>query len=176
MPPRRPPIILDIEASGFGSDSYPIEIGVALDDGQKYCSLVMPRSDWTHWDPRAEAVHGISRATLLAHGRPVVEVAGRLNELLRGRTAYSDGWVVDQPWLRRLFTSASIACEFTLSSLEMILSEHQMAAWAQTKQALLSECHEPRHRASTDARVVQETFQRTRALPASEHPVTTRVA
>ena len=29
-----PPAIIDIEASGFGPDGYPIEIGVALSSGQ----------------------------------------------------------------------------------------------------------------------------------------------
>ena len=90
------------------------------------------------------------------------EVAGKLNELLRGRTAYSDGWVVDRPWLDRLYAAASMRCEFTFSPLEMILSETQMGAWADTKRVLLSESHDPRHRASYDALVVQETFERTR--------------
>ena len=35
------PDIIDIEASGFGPDSYPIEIGVALSSGEKYCSLIL---------------------------------------------------------------------------------------------------------------------------------------
>jgi hypothetical protein len=163
MPPRRPPIILDIEASGFGPVSYPIEIGVILDDGRKYCSLVQPRSDWTHWDPHAEAMHGISRDTLLAHGRPAIEVAGTLNELLRGRTAYTDGWVVDRPWLDRLYEAAAIHCEFTLSALEMILSEEQMLHWSAVKQRLLDDQRAQRHRASYDAAVIQQTFERTRA-------------
>ena len=34
------PLIIDVEASGFGPTSYPIEIGLALDDGHKYCILV----------------------------------------------------------------------------------------------------------------------------------------
>ena len=158
----RPPIILDIEASGFGPDSYPIEIGVVLDDGRKYCSLVRPRSDWTHWDPSAEALHGITRRTLSGHGRPAVEVAGALNGLLKGRTAYSDGWVVDKPWLDRLFEAAAMRCEFTLSSLEMILDEQQMAIWTDTKHVVLAEQRSPRHRASFDAQIVQQTFERTR--------------
>ncbi len=166
MPPRLPPIIIDIEASGFGSGSYPIEIGVVMDDGRKYCSLIQPKDDWTHWDPTAETVHGISRETLRAHGRPVFEVAGKLNEMLRGRTAYSDGWVVDRPWLDRLYAAASMRCEFTFSSLEMILSEQQMAAWADAKRVLLEENRDPRHRASYDALMVQETFERTRAMGA----------
>jgi len=164
MPAHRTPIILDIEASGFGSHSYPIEVGVAMDDGRKFCALVRPKPEWTHWDARAEAVHGVSRDTLVSHGRPPQEVAGALNELLRGRTAYSDGWVVDQPWLERLFDGAAIRREFRLSSLEMILSEDQMIVWTETKQAVLDERHQQRHRASYDAFVVQETFQRTLEL------------
>jgi hypothetical protein len=30
---QRTPIIIDVEASGFGGHSYPIEVGVALDVG-----------------------------------------------------------------------------------------------------------------------------------------------
>jgi len=44
----------------------------------------------------------------------------------------------------------------------MILSEGQMEAWSDTKRVLLSESQERRHRASYDALVVQETFERTR--------------
>ncbi len=55
------PIILDIEASGFGRSGYPIEIGYALPDGQTWCSLIRPEPEWTHWDPSAEAVHHISQ-------------------------------------------------------------------------------------------------------------------
>ena len=55
-------------------------------------------------------------------------------------------------------------CEFTFSPLEMILSEGQMEAWSDTKRLLLSESQERRHRASYDALVVQETFERTRGL------------
>ena len=82
--------------------------------------------------------------------------------MLKGRTAYSDGWVVDRPWLDRLFEAAAMRCEFTLSSLEMILDEQQMAVWADTKHVVLAEQHAPRHRASFDAQIVQQTFERTR--------------
>lgn len=36
------PIIIDAEASGFGTDSYPIEVGVALGDASRHCYLVSP--------------------------------------------------------------------------------------------------------------------------------------
>ena len=40
--------IIDLEASGFGSSSYPIEVGIVLPNGQTYCSLIVPEPDWRH--------------------------------------------------------------------------------------------------------------------------------
>ena len=78
------PIIIDIEASGFGSMSYPIEVGIALDDDTKYCSLILPASDWEHWDSDAEKVHRIARDILETYGNPIQQVAAHLNRLLEG--------------------------------------------------------------------------------------------
>ena len=89
------PIIIDVEASGFGQGSYPIEIGIALADGSRHCFLVAPARSWKHWDTEAEKVHGISRELLSSHGRPIQDIAWRLNELLRTRTVYSDAWSFD---------------------------------------------------------------------------------
>ena len=36
------PIIIDIEASGFGRGSYPIEVGLVLPDGTPHCFLIAP--------------------------------------------------------------------------------------------------------------------------------------
>lgn len=157
-----PPAIIDVEASGFGSASYPIEVGAVLHDGSKYCALIMPRPEWTHWDEGAEKVHRISRDILETHGKPIEEVAAHLNDLLRNQTAYSDGWVVDKTWLDRLFYAARMRCEFSFSSLEMILSEPQMAIWHDTKDRVLAELGQRRHRASFDALVIQQTWERTR--------------
>jgi hypothetical protein len=92
MPSADTPLIIDVEASGFGSGSYPIEIGLALDDGHKYCALILPEPDWTDWDPEAERIHRIPRDILEAYGRPARAVAETLNELLASRTVYTDGW------------------------------------------------------------------------------------
>ena len=161
MPKPLNPIIIDVEASGFGGASYPIEVGVALDDDQKYCSLISPAPEWEHWDDDAQKVHGISRDTLEAHGRTPREVATSLNELLEGKTLYSDGWVVDQPWLTTLFAEAGMSMSFRVSPLEMILTERQMERWHETKDELLAKADDHRHRASFDARIVQETYRAT---------------
>jgi hypothetical protein len=162
------PFIIDIEASGFGPHSYPIEIGVALEPGTKFCSLIAPAADWTHWDISAEQVHHISREILETHGKPAIQVALSLNELLGNSTVYSDGWVVDQPWLTELFSRSGVSQQFSISPLEMILSEDQMAVWHEVKDRVISDLALTRHRASYDALIIQETWLRTRLETAAK--------
>ena len=155
------PLIIDVEASGFGATSYPIEVGVALEGNKKYCSLILPGPDWTHWDKEAEKVHRVARDILETYGKPMEQVAAQLNALLAGRTLYTDGWVVDKPWLITLFHAARTRMEFHVSPLETILSEFQMERWHQTKDGILEEMKDRRHRASYDAWTIQETYKRT---------------
>lgn len=162
------PIIIDIEASGFGSDSYPIEIGVALSTKQRFCRLIRPQPDWLHWSEEAQALHGISRNVLLDIGVSVNQVCLELNQLLDGQTVYSDGWVVDSPWLNRMYESAGISMNFKISPLEVILNEMQMDLWHPTKDKLLASSHESRHRASNDAALILLTYIETRTT-AKQH-------
>ncbi len=155
------PSIIDVEASGFGGESYPIEVGVALDSGKRFCTLIAPAAEWSHWDDQAEQIHNISRAMLHAHGKPVSDVADALNDLLAGATLYSDGWVVDKPWLTRLFHAAGRPMRFSVSPLEMILTEQQMALWHRTREQISRQANVQRHRASNDAWIIQETFRKT---------------
>lgn len=158
---RTRPIIIDVEASGFGQSSYPIEIGLAWNKKKRYCSLITPRDGWTHWDENAEEVHNISRDVLIRHGKDVDRVACDLNDALGEAIVYSDGWVVDNPWINKLFRAAGIQRTFYVSPLERILTEPQMEIWHQTKERLLSEFRLTRHRASEDAFVIQETYMET---------------
>lgn len=156
------PAILDLEASGFGRHSYPIEVGYVLPDGSSYCSLIRPAAHWTHWDPAAESVHHIPRHTLERHGRSAAEVAHQLNDALRGRTVFSDGWAHDYPWLAALFEEAGMVPAFKLESLRTLLSEDEAQAWAATREAVGREVPDRRHRASSDARMLQLTLMRVR--------------
>ena len=155
------PIIIDIEASGFGGASYPIEVGLVMEDGKKFCSLILPAPEWTHWDEEAEKVHNIERSILEVYGKEPKEVATLLNELLDRKTVYTDGWVVDKPWITTLFYEAGINMSFEVSSLEMILSESQMENWHKTKDQVIKDLDLSRHRASYDALIIQETYKRT---------------
>lgn len=164
MQRKNNPNIIDIEASGFGGESYPIEVGLILENGTKFCTLISPTDDWDYWNDEAEQVHHISRETLKTHGKPVAEVARQLNEILAGMTLYSDGWVVDKPWLIRLFHASGVDMKFDVSPLEMILSEEQMKIWHETKDKIIIQTKIQRHRASNDAWVIQETYRQTNEL------------
>lgn len=157
----RHPYIIDVEASGFGHDSYPIEIGIALADDDKYCTLIKPQAEWTYWDQEAEKVHGISLETLDKYGKPAELVADDLNQRLDGLTLFTDGWVVDKPWISKLFDSVNKPMHFQISPLERILAEEQMEKWHDTKDEIIKNSDLQRHRASNDAWIIQQTYKRT---------------
>lgn len=157
------PAVLDIEASGFGRDSYPIEIGYVLPDGGGYCTLVRPETGWTHWDPQAQRLHGITRDTLVRHGRPAADIARHLNQALRGQTLYSDGWANDYSWLSALYDAANLSPSFHIENLRALLSDSEAALWHQIKAQVAGELKLRRHRASADARLLQMTLRRVHA-------------
>lgn len=155
------PAILDIEASGFGKGSYPIEIGVAADDGRQFSWLVYPQDDWVHWHADAEALHKIPRSKLLTSGLPVGEIARAMNSLFEGQTLYSDGWGFDSGWLNLLFYCANQSMHFKVETLPKILTEFQFQHWDAMKQELRKKHKLLHHRAAEDAKLIQLTYQRT---------------
>lgn len=158
------PIILDIEASGFGKGSYPIEVGVVMPNNTAHCYLIKPLSDWTHWEEEAEAMHHLSRGLLDRFGWHVDFVADQLNSFLQGKTVYSDAWSNDSVWLARLFESSNTLQDFRIEHLVTITTEAQLSIWDEVKQQVIEEYDAQRHRASTDARILQTTWIRTLAV------------
>lgn len=158
------PITLDVEASGFGRGSYPIEIGLAWADGSTTAYLIHPAADWTHWDPQAEAVHGISRARLLGEGRSVLEVAALLNGQLAGNRVYSDAWSFDTSWVARLFDAAGFSQHFRIDTVRSLLDERTVECWSQAREEVLAGSGRELHRAAVDARLLQRTVLRARVL------------
>ncbi|WP_202820297.1 3'-5' exonuclease [Roseateles aquatilis] len=154
------PTILDVEASGFGRGSYPIEIGFVEATGLPFCSLIQPAPDWLHWDGAAESLHGISRELLLRHGRPREWVAQEINTRLAGQTVYCDSWGHDYSWLSTLFESVGITPRFRLEDVRRLLSEDEAGRWAVVQQEVRAEARLRRHRASADAKVLQMTLMR----------------
>ena len=161
------PIIIDVEGSGFGPESYPVEVGLALRDGTRHCYLVAPQRSWRHWDAEAERIHGISRTLLETHGRPAREVAWRLNALLAGRTVYSDGAAFSIAWLDRLYRAVRMQRGFEVADLSELLDAQQRERWLEVKQAVSEALALKRHRASGDAWILQETWRRLNARAAA---------
>ncbi len=153
------PAVIDIEASGFGRESYPIEVGVALPNGKCSCYLIKPASCWTYWDSKAELVHGISRKILVDKGQDLRQVAMDLNDLLLGTKVYTDAWSYDLSWLGKLYHQAGITQLYTLESMRKLLSEQQSAQWHETKERVMCEYNLKRHRASSDAKIIQQTIK-----------------
>ncbi len=163
------PIIIDIEASGFGKGSYPIEIGYVDRQGKAWCTLITPSDEWKHWNDVAEELHHIKREALFAHGKSIDYVANHLNSVFLNQTIYSDGWLQDYTWLSRLYEKANVSPHFKLEDLRTILTPHQAAIWHRTKQSIIDELKISRHRASADAKVLQLTWQKSRKQEASAY-------
>jgi hypothetical protein len=156
--PRALPCVIDIEASGFGRHSYPIEVGYVLPDGRAVCMLVRPAAGWTHWDDGAALVHGITRAALQAHGRCAPDVATRLNAELAGHTVYCDGWAHDYTWLAALYEEAGMQPAFKLESVHALLGEEPLSRLDAARRDALAALGLTRHRASNDARALQRAL------------------
>ncbi len=154
------PAIIDLEASGFGRGSYPIEVGVALSDSSIHSQLIKPSANWTHWDESAEAIHGISRDYLNLHGQTPREVALFLNELLLGQTLFSDAWSFDSSWVGRLYDEAELIQRFKIDTLNRLLSEAEMSAWSDTKDQVVKDLGMDLHRAANDVKILQTTYIR----------------
>lgn len=159
----RPHCVLDIEATGFGRHSHPIEIGFVREDGLAWCSLIRPADGWQHWETSAEQIHGITRASLLQHGREVAQVAQLLNRHLAGRTVYCDGWARDYPWLALLYETAGLVPVFKLESVKTLLDDGGLARLDSERQRAFGALGIRRHRASSDAKALQWALQRVQA-------------
>jgi hypothetical protein len=157
------PAVLDIEASGFGRGSYPIEIGFVLGSSEARCMLIQPAAHWTHWDPAAQRLHHITREDLQLHGCPIRDVVEVLNDSLCGRTLFSDGWAHDYSWLAVLYDAAHRVPTFRLESLGALLRPGEIDRWPATKQQVADALALPRHRACADARLLQATFRKLRS-------------
>ena len=172
--PHAQPCFIDVEASGLGRGSYPIEIAWSMPDGSIESHLINPAfiPHWTHWDDYAEeTIHRISRDLLAREGKSPVWVAQRMNTCLDGITLHSDAVDFDDDWVSTLFKAARVEPAFWIIGIETLWASpciRQVIAadleqCSQTGAAsILQACHDaalvvaPRtHRAADDVRHMQ---------------------
>lgn len=106
--------LIDIEASGLGSQSYPIEIAIVdIDSDFSWTALIKPAPDWRdgEWDEISEEIHGISRDMLNTDGFPAHEVAAKVWEIVKDGIVYTDALEMDGYWLSRLAACATASLE-----------------------------------------------------------------
>ena len=154
------PCIIDIEASGFGKGSYPVEVGFVTENHMLGCCLIKPIDSWVHWNQEAENVHGIERSLLVKSGKTLTWVAKWLNQNLHGITVYSDAWANDMSWLGKLFDEAEIVQAFKIDSILNLLTEQEKEQWTPLYHQIIAENNAERHRASADALNIQKTYHR----------------
>jgi len=156
---------IDLEASGLGADSWPIEVGWCFPDGRPQAHLIRTAPNWREsaWDPKAEALHGVSRDDLKNLGAPPQQVCSALNVALSGVKVYSDAPDWDGFWLYRLFQAAKMRQAFELWDFRDLfarLSPHAMRE-AALKAAVIAP---HRHRASDDVLHMQTLFALSRSM------------
>lgn len=124
-------LFVDIEASGLHRNSYPIEIGWCDISGVGEALLIRPESSWTHWDPEAERLHGISRLAIERQGLPREQVAARFRAFSDGRVILVDSPEYDSRWLSML-VGEPVNAENS-RELAATIAQHADASWPSIK-------------------------------------------
>ena len=152
--------VIDFEASGLSSESYPIEVGLVLQDGTIYHSLIRPIESWKHWSDKAEKIHGIRKSDIQRYGKNVTHVCLELNRICGRQTLFSDCWVKDSDWVNKLFEAGAVERTFRLSPIEYCVPDSGLENWGYEKRDVAKEEEMPMHRALSDAYVIKVLMDR----------------
>jgi DNA polymerase III alpha subunit (gram-positive type) len=148
-------VMLDVEASGLGHSSYPVEVAFASSTGAQANFLIKPTTDWLEkgeWDKSAEKLHGLSQQQLLQKGDNIVSVAQQLNKYLCSKLVLCNDLTFDGFWLTQLFQAANTSVTFHLIDLSDLFD-----FWGEEKAHLYKEeygktLNTNEHRALPDAK------------------------
>lgn len=157
------PCFADFEATGLSPNSHPIEIAWSVPSGDIRSYLIKPDEDWFgHWDPAAEAVHGIPREDLFHHGRPATEICAQMNADLSGQLLHFDGDLLDRNWLNQLFDAAEMQPTFQFADFYALLASLGTVTPARRQQVVEPVERElfsqPAHRAYRDTLRLQRWY------------------
>jgi hypothetical protein len=156
-------VFLDVEASGMGIESFPIEIAYSSSNGDKNEYLIKPTQDWLNdgsWCFNAEHnIHKISLEILIENGMNTYDVAINLNKALLGKFLLCNDLEYDGVWLTQLFKAASIGVQFTLTDIRYLYEY-----WGEDKTNAFKEVYKSivpstNHRALPDAERFVKAFK-----------------
>lgn len=152
-----PLVVIDFEATALSTDSYPIEVGIAMAASsdasiETWSTLIKPDPSWAieeQWDPDAERIHKISRWSL-RDGMASPDVMRELNgRVAQGVQVWCDGGYYDEAWLHTLARASGLAPTFELHDLSETLQRNPDAR--QCYIAALAVSGPTPHRAGQDA-------------------------
>ena len=151
---------IDLEASGLGPQSWPIEVGWAIGDARPQSQLIQPDVTWREesWEPSAEALHQISIGKLKKNGSKPPDLCNLLNDKLTGHKVYSDAPDWDAFWLSRLFQAAKVRQKFSLHSMADLINPMIQGR----EEAVLAQADSlapTRHRAAEDVVYLQTLYR-----------------
>jgi DNA polymerase III epsilon subunit-like protein len=154
--------IIDIEASGLRSDSYPIEIAILV-DGKKHVWLIKPEDHWTYWSDDAQDLHGISLKMLQREGLPVATVADELNRAVSASNGllHSDAVRWDSGWINTLYDAANMRMNFKVVSIYDLLSENQSLKFDNERSKLANSGRYDLHKAEEDVSLIYDAYLNT---------------
>lgn len=149
--------ILDVEASGFDPESYPIEVAFTnLKTGESDQFLINPgfASDWDYWSEAAERVHGISLDALSRSGVSPCEALYRL-EKLSNQQVFTDAPRFDELWLARLYDEMQDKPRYMLQDIRSLVAKENQEAMEREMETI-----SPPHRAMADVEMLVKLVRR----------------
>ncbi|MEM8935920.1 MAG: hypothetical protein AAGC77_05890 [Pseudomonadota bacterium] len=155
-----PIAFLDLEASGLGAWSWPIEVGWCFLDGEPETHLLRPAPQWSmgSWDQNAQALHKITIEDLQQRGESLESVCKRLNAVLQNARVYSDAPDWDGFWLYRLFEAGGVRQQFEVEDFGGFftgIARRDIEGLIRTAQDVAPHTH----RAGDDALHMREIFR-----------------
>ncbi|MCP5160655.1 MAG: hypothetical protein H7A00_03155 [Hahellaceae bacterium] len=109
------PVFLDLEASSYEEDAFPLSIAWSLPDGRIKNVLVMPDETW---NPRDNSSMPYDLQHYFDQGASVADIAREMNQDLDGLTIYIDGLDPDEEWLEKLFEAAADEPTFEIARID----------------------------------------------------------
>ena len=156
----QPIAFIDLEASGLGAASWPVEVGWCFLDGAPTSMLVRPDENWPDdaWDPAAAALHGLTRGELKKRGAPAQTICNAMNEALAGAVVYSDAPDWDGFWLYRLFSAAKARQAFQVFDFADLFEAAPPVQYEKARAAARKSAPH-RHRAKDDVLHMRALYQ-----------------
>lgn len=162
--------IIDFEASSLSGRSYPIQVGVVMNDGREYMAYIKPISKWIDWNPLSEKIHNISRDYIESYGEEAINVAHELNNLIGTDTVFCDGGVYDFHWCNALYNGVNIKRTWSIESItveDLFVETH----WNLYMNHYAKELGFTEHDALHDAKLIQYLTKLARSKMLSPPPI-----